>query len=308
MSVTPNLDPIALGATLYVPATRADMGEVASGARYPTLRSAVLCLEDSIREDEIPNALQRLADLLASLGPRSEQPGRPALFIRPRDAGMMAHILTMRGAGHVDGFVIPKATADSMPHYLSAPFHDNHLLMPTLETREVFDQAEMRRLREQLLAIRERVLIIRIGGNDLLQTLGARRSSVRTAYDGPLGGTIVSLIAGFAPWGFALSAPVFENFGNPALLRAELERDIEHGLLTKTAIHPNQLATIHEAYAVTPDELVEAHALLSHDSRAVFASKLTMCEPATHRTWAASILRRAEYFGVTHPVEVPRTA
>jgi len=303
-----DLDPIALGATLYVPATRDDLAEVASGARYPTLRSAVICLEDSIREDEVPSALKRLSALLQTLASRTDQPSRPMLFVRPREAGMLAHILTMRGIEHVEGFVIPKATADNLPRYLAALVHDHHLLMPTLETREVFDHAEMRRLREQLLAIQERVLAIRIGGNDLLQTLGARRSAVRTAYDGPLGGTIVGLIAGFAPWGFALSAPVFEGYGNPALLREELERDIEHGLLTKTAIHPSQLATIHEAYAVTPDDLGEAHALLSRDSRAVFASNSTMCEPATHRTWAASILRRAEYFGVTHSIEVPRSA
>lgn len=317
MTMMPPLDPVALGATLYVPATRHDLAAVASGARYPALRSAVLCLEDSIREDEVPGALQSLARLLPEIAPRglggSRNGGargalRPLLFVRPRDPGMLAHILTMRGIEQVDGFVIPKATADSLPHYLAALVHDHHLLMPTLETREVFDQAEMRRLRDQLLAIRDRVLVVRIGGNDLLQTLGARRSAVRTAYDGPLGSTIMSLVAAFAPWGFHLSAPVFEGFGNPALLREEVERDIEHGLLTKTAIHPVQLETIHEAYQVTADELVEARALLAQESRAVFASKLTMCEPATHRGWATTILRRAECYGVDAGLALPHAA
>ncbi|MGF7147411.1 citrate lyase beta subunit [Sphingomonas zeicaulis] len=309
MNGLPTVDPIALGATLYVPATRDDLGEVASGHRHPTLRSAVLCLEDSVREDELPFALRRLATMLAALRPREEQPSRPLLFVRPRDAAMLGEIAAMAGIEQVDGFVIPKATADTMPRYLAAlGHHDHHLLMPTLETREVFDQAEMRRLREQLLAIPERVLAIRIGGNDLLQTVGARRSPVRTAYDGPLGSTIVSLVATFAPWGFALSAPVFEGFGNTALLREELERDIEHGLLTKTAIHPAQIGPIHEAYQVTTDELVEATAMLSRDSRAVFASQATMCEPATHGRWASTILRRADCFGLRHAIEVPRTA
>lgn len=286
---------IALGATLYLPGTRQQLAPIALGQRYDKLRSAVICLEDSIRPDEVPAAMTNVAGLLEAL------PGDgsgPMLFIRPRDPAMLEALLRLEGIDRVEGFVIPKATADSLPDYLACPLLDRHRLMPTLETREIFDPAEVRRLRDQLLAIQPRVLAIRIGGNDLLQTLGARRSTVRTLYEGPLAATVAGLAAAFAPYGFFLSAPVFEHFESEALLREEVERDIEHGLLTKTVIHPGQIAIVEAAYAVSRGELAEARAILAPDSPAVFAVSGSMCEPATHRLWALTIVRRAEIFGV----------
>lgn len=297
-----------LGATLYVPATRDDLASAMLGGRHADLRSAVICLEDAVHPSEVPLALTRLQLLLAKLAAHPADVPRPALFVRPRDATMLAHILGFPGIEAIDGFVIPKATANSLPAYLAVLAFDHHLLMPTLETREVFDPAEMRRLREQLMAIQERVLAVRIGGNDLLQTLGARRSAIRTVYDGPLGPIIATLVATFAPWGIALSAPVFEHFGNHALLREEVERDLEHGLLTKTAIHPSQIATIQSAYAIDEASHAEARQVLASDGRAVFASREAMCEPATHHVWAQATLRRAEAFGIRSSYATPLSA
>lgn len=290
------MDAIELGATLYVPATRGDLFETVTGARHPGLRSSVVCLEDSTRPEDVPLALTNLAALLARL----EQIGadRPPVFLRPRDENMLANLLALPGIERVAGFVIPKATAECFPNYLRHLVHDDHLLMPTLETREIFDPLELVRLREQLLSVQHRILAIRIGGNDLLQNIGARRSRTRSIYDGPLGGTIATLVTCFAPFGFALSAPVFEHFNEPDLLREEIERDIEHGLLTKTAIHPAQIDIIHHGYRADANELAEARAILDSDRGGVFAIAGSMCEPATHRRWAETIVRRAALYGV----------
>jgi citrate lyase beta subunit len=210
---------------------------------------------------------------------------------------MLARIQSFPGIHRLAGFVLPKVTASNLPEYLAC-VNDRHLLMPTLETREVLDHAQMRRLRRQLLSIKERIVALRIGGNDLLQTIGARRSAMRTAYDGPLGYMVASLVTAFAPYGFALSAPVFEHFENAALLREEVERDMEHGLYTKTAIHPAQVAAIQALYAVDVEDLAEARAVLCDQSRAVFGSRGSMCEPMTHQRWANAIIRRSEAFGI----------
>jgi citrate lyase beta subunit len=273
------------------------------GGRHPELRSAVVCLEDSIREDETGAALDSVRRLLLALAAAPAGARRPAVFIRPRSAPMLLQVLELPGVDAVDGFVIPKATADSLPAYLSVLTNDRHAIMPTLETREVFDPAEIKRLRDQLVAVQERVLAIRIGGNDLLQVLGARRSTRRTAYDGPLGPVIAHLVGAFAPYGFALSAPVLEAFGDPALLREEVERDLEHGLLTKTAIHPDQIAVIQDGYRVGPADFATAQAMLRGDARAVYANDRVMNEPATHRAWARTILARAAAFGLTSAPE-----
>ncbi|MFS2108884.1 HpcH/HpaI aldolase/citrate lyase family protein [Sphingomonas sp. Sphisp140] len=297
---------LALGATLYLPCAREDLAEVLLGAkRIPGLRSAVLCLEDAVLDRDLPVALARLSAFLRTLAARAPAPGDPLLFVRPRNAAMLEHVLCMPGVERLSGFVIPKAHAESMPAYLVAPLHDHHRLMPTLETREACDPQEMRRLRDQLLAVQERILALRIGGNDLLRAMGLRRTAGRTAYDGPLGSIIAGLVAGFAPWGFALSAPVFEQFSDTALLRDEVARDIEHGLITKTAIHPDQVPVIQTALAVPADQIEEARLMLAEDAPAVFAHDGVMCEPATHRAWAERLLDRAALYGIADPHAVP---
>ena len=170
------IDPASLGATLYLPATRGDLAGVILSHRHHDLRSVVICLEDAVAPADVPTALLTIEGFLARLCETPVEAPRPHIFVRPRDHHMLGHILTFAGIERVDGFVIPKATAQSMPDYLGVLASDHHLLMPTLETREVFDPSEMRRLREQLIAVHERILAIRIGGNDLLQTIGARRS------------------------------------------------------------------------------------------------------------------------------------
>lgn len=295
-------DAFALGATLYLPATRPDLLKIIRSPQVD-LRSAVICLEDSVRPQDTEIALHNLRDLLATLTGNE----KPHLFVRPRNALMLA---TISGLPHLDrlaGFVLPKVTAANLPDYLACA-GDRHLLMPTLETREVFDPVQMRRLRRQLTAVQDRILALRIGGNDLLQTIGARRSAVRTAYDGPLGHIVATLVTTFAPHGFALSAPVFEHFGNAALLAEEVARDMEHGLYTKTAIHPSQITAIQSLYAVDAEELAEARAILCDKSSAVFGSRGSMCEPQTHQRWAQAVVRRSEEFGTRPGSAVAITA
>jgi citrate lyase beta subunit len=83
---------------------------------------------------------------------------------------------------------------------------------------------------------------------------------------------------------------------------------LDHGLLTKTVIHPAQIAVVHAALAVSSSEVAQARAILAGGSPAVFASGGTMCEPATHRGWARTLIRRAELFGIADPLPLAREA
>ncbi len=286
--------PCHLGATLYVPATRSDLVTVARGRRWPDLRSLVIDLEDAVADRDVERAEAGLADAL----PQLECADGPLVFVRARDADMLERLVELPGIANVTGFVLPKVTPDTLPRSLAALLPGCHAIMPTIETRDAFDPAAMRRLREQLTAVHDRVPVVRIGGNDLLQLLGCRRAANRTAYDGPLGRIIADLVATFVPWGFAMSAPVMERFDAPALLAEEVERDLEHGLVTKTAIHPDQVAMIHRAYAVASEAHANALRILAEDAPAAFASDGTMSEPATHRGWARAIIERARVFGI----------
>jgi citrate lyase beta subunit len=93
------------------------------------------------------------------------------------------------------------------------------------------------------------------------------------------------------------------------LLKEELELDISHGLVGKTAIHPSQINTIQETLRVSLEDLNSARMIVSDVAPAVFKHNDAMCEPATHYKWALNILERAEWQGVRHaevgPAEAP---
>jgi citrate lyase beta subunit len=295
-----------LGASLYVPATRGDLVALGNGRKYPRLRSLIYCTEDGIRPDELDLALHRLAEALPRLEPV------PMLrFVRVRTPRVMERVLALPGIHNVDGFVLPKTTRPAMRAYLSllGP-QDPFLLMPTLETAEAFDPREMAAFRDLLSneGTRARVLALRIGGNDLLHLLGVRRSPRRMIYETALGPVLSMLAATFLPHGFALTAPVFEGLAHIDVLQAEVVRDVEHGLLGKTAVHPDQVAHIEAMYAVEREVLEMAQAMLAPGAPAVFRMHGVMCEEATHRRWAATICARAEIFGVTDEIEIPAGA
>jgi citrate lyase beta subunit len=292
------MNPICLGASLYVPATRADLVEIGNGLRHGHLRSIIYCTEDSVRPDRVGFALDNLRTVLPRLVPDRG----PTRFIRVRNPQILKVLLAFPGIHNVDGFVLPKATPRSLPAYLALLSGDKSFwIMPTLETAEVFDPTEMRALRRLLCgeSVRRRTLSLRIGGNDLLHLLGIRRSCRRTVYDTAVGPWIASLAGTFRPAGFNLTAPVFEGLEHPEVLREEVELDLEHGLFGKTAVHPDQVRPIEEMYAASEDDLSMAASLLAEDAPAVFRMHGTMCERATHASWAQQILMRADVYGVT---------
>ncbi|GEO82855.1 HpcH/HpaI aldolase/citrate lyase family protein [Pararhodospirillum oryzae] len=291
-----SLSPLRLGASLYVPATRSDLVAVANGQRLPGVRSIILCTEDSVHADHVGHALDNLAAALPQIAPDG-----PLLFIRPRTQAVLARLLALPGIEAVHGFVLPKTTQDSLRDALAVlPEGSPHLLMPTLETREVFDPAALAALRGLLMApeVRRRILALRIGGNDLFNLLSLRRRPGRTLYDTALGPVIAALVAAFRPFGFHLTAPVFDDFGDIDTLRAEVHRDLEHGLVGKTAIHPVQVAPIEREYRVSSGEVTAARCILGEDAPAVFQIDRVMCEPATHAAWARQVLHQAALYGV----------
>ncbi|WP_372426744.1 HpcH/HpaI aldolase/citrate lyase family protein [Salinarimonas chemoclinalis] len=300
VSAARGIDPLALGATLYVPATRPDIRAVATGAKLSGLRSIVLCLEDAVAETDIDDALANLRALLAALGRiDAPTPDAPLLFVRPRSLAMAWEIAALPGAERLTGLVAPKVRPGGVAAWVAALGGRDLLLMPTLETPEVFDPCAMRDLRDELVATaRGRVLALRIGGNDLLACLGLRRMPGETLYEGPLGPLVAQLVGLMIPAGFALTAPVFDIVRDPVTLAREAARDVAFGLCGKTAIHPMQVAIIEAAYAVGADDLARARAILEEDARAVFQHAGAMCEPTVHRAWARRVVARAALYGV----------
>lgn len=296
------LSPWNLGATLYMPATRQDIADAILLGKIPGLRSLVICLEDAVSEADIAVALKNLAQLLQVLNNAKRTAGNshwPLVFIRPRHIEMGAWMIEQFDLSAVDGFVLPKFTRASLAAWWHMSANTHLCLMPTLETEEVFDVVQMRELAAELVShpCRKRIIALRIGGNDLMNAIALRRPRDLTLYDSPMGYVIKMLVSVFAPQDFALTAPVCEHIDDRAVMARELSLDIAHGLVGKTAIHPGQIAVIEKALMVSPGEHADALRILN-STQAVFKSQGAMCEPATHRRWAAGILERASVYGL----------
>ena len=285
----------SMGASLYVPANHKYLLDVANGDMLGHVRSLIFCTEDAVADRDLSYALFNLSVVLANM--RADLPAER--FVRVRNPDVMARVLAMPGSDKLTGFVIPKATTANFDAYFRQVRDTQHMLMPTLETAEVFNDADMRAFREMLEApgVRNRVQALRIGGNDLLALLGLRRPRNMTIYRTPLGPVIGRLVTIFRPYGFMLTAPVFEHLDLPELLDQEVAEDLAHGMVGKTAIHPNQIALIEQHYRVKQTDLAVAKAILAKDSPAVFKMNDSMCEVATHRAWAERMIEQSQIFG-----------
>jgi citrate lyase beta subunit len=289
-----------MGASLYVPSNHKNLLEIADGEKLPQARSLIFCTEDSVSDRDLGFALFNLSVVLQNM-----QASVPAeRFVRVRNPEVLARVLAMPGVHKLTGFVIPKATRHNFESYYRQVRDTDHVLMPTLETAEVFSEREMEAFREQLEApgVRSRVLALRIGGNDLLALLGLRRPRNMTIYRTPLGPVIARLVTIFRPYGFMLTSPVFEHLDLPELLDQEVQEDIAYGMVGKTAIHPSQITPIEQHYKVKPQDLAAAHAILDENSPAVFKMHESMCEVATHRAWAERTVAQSRLFGAHHAV------
>jgi citrate lyase beta subunit len=218
---------VALGATLYSPATRPRLAEDIARCHRDGLMSLVGCLEDSIRDDEVDAAEINLADQVRRFA-QAESDG-PLFFIRVRRPDQIYRMAERLGdALHVvSGFVLPKFRPDDTGraglvavHEIAAATGLPLYALPVLESPEVA-HAETRlgtlvEIRHLLDRYRERVLSLRVGVTDLCGWYGLRRPAELTAWDlGIIAQTlteIVNLLARRDGSGYVISGPVWEYF------------------------------------------------------------------------------------------------
>ncbi len=304
MNTSPKaFSPWCLGASLYMPAHRIDLMDCANGEKLQSLRSMIFCTEDAVSHTEVDSSLRHLGLCLQGF---RDTPTR-FRFIRARNPEILARLLDLPDIEKIDGFVLPKFNQTNFHAYFDRLQGTSFKVMPTLETSDVFDPGAMRELRQGLSqdAIFARILMLRIGGNDLMNLLGIRRPRAMTLYETPLGHVIAQLVTAFKPYGFTLAAPVFEYLDDIATLQKEIRLDLAHGLVGKTAIHPTQVPVIEAMYSVDTEDYEMALRLTQSSSPAVFKMHGAMCEVATHQQWGRDILDRRLCYGDKPPRALP---
>lgn len=235
---------VALGATLYSPATRPALAHDIAKAALRGLTSLVVCLEDAIPDDEVSAAEANAVEQLGRVHRSGVE--APLLFIRVRTPEQIPDLTRRLGDAVelISGFVLPKFNAASGSAFLdaleqTAPLSARPLLaMPVIESREaVYRETRTEMLQDvaRLLAKHSgRVLAVRLGATDMCSAYGLRRPPDLTIYDiHPVASVIadvVNVLGRADDSGFVVTGPVWEYFSagermfKPQLRQAPFER------------------------------------------------------------------------------------
>ncbi len=206
----------------------------------------VLCLEDSVANDELAEAERNLVEQLCELYTLSSP--TPRLFIRVRTAEQIAELVQRLGpaAELVSGFVLPKFTAANGRGYLAAveaaalSSGVDLQVMPVIESAEVMHvetrPQALAQIREVLCERRRRVLAVRVGASDFSGIYGLRRSGEMTVYDVRVVANaiadVVNVLGRSDGTGYTITGPVWEYFSSgERIFKPRLRSSVfdEHG-------------------------------------------------------------------------------
>jgi len=222
----PALLAVALGATLYSPASRPTLAEDIAARSAAGVLSVVVCLEDAVADLDLAAAED---NALAQLRAYSRTgASRPLVFVRVRAPHQIPMIVAGLGdeARILTGFVLPKFTDDVGTEYLdavveaSAGIGRRLLVMPVLEAKEIiFAESRLGSLlgvRQLLDKYRDYVLAVRVGATDLSAAYGLRRSPDLTIYDVRVIADVISdmvnIFGRVDGTGYPVTGPVWEYF------------------------------------------------------------------------------------------------
>ncbi|MFD3503046.1 HpcH/HpaI aldolase/citrate lyase family protein [Streptomyces sp. NPDC058678] len=289
---------VALGATLYSPATRPRLADDIVKQTGRGVVSMVLCLEDSIGDEDVVDAEENLVRQFTDLAGR-EGMDPPLLFIRVRTPEQIPDLVRRLGpaARLLSGFVMPKFTEERGIPFLEAlgtaesASGRRLFAMPVLESPELlYRESRVDTLEGISRAVdkyRERVLALRLGVTDFCSSYGLRRAPDMTAYDVQVVASVIADVVNMMGradgTGFTVTGPVWEYFRvqermfKPQLRRSPFlegqaeelrEALIEHamdGLLREITL--DQANGLQGKTCIHPSHVLPVHALsvVSHE-------------------------------------------
>ena len=225
-----NILAVALGATLYSPATRPHLADDVRKQAARGVVSMVLCLEDSVADADVEAAEANLVEQFARLaaGETGAPQDLPLLFIRVREPGQIPDLTARLGdtVRLLSGFVLPKFDEPRGRAFLDAltvaeaACGRRLFAMPVLESPELLHletrAATLAGIATLVNEHRDRVLALRLGVTDFCSAYGLRRSPDMTAYDVRLVAhviaDVVNVLGRSDGTGFTITGPVWEYF------------------------------------------------------------------------------------------------
>ena len=189
-----------LGATMYMPGFRDFTPKILEHS-MPGLTTMVLCFEDACPEEKVPEAMENVHHLLASVT-EAVDTGKldpdyvPLIFVRIRNLEQFKEFgdkLTKQEIRSLCGINFPKFNAENGYEYyaylrdLNNHFGEILYGMPIIEDPEVaYKESRISQLigiKKILDKYRDLVLQVRVGGTDFSSVFGVRRGVEYSLYD-----------------------------------------------------------------------------------------------------------------------------
>jgi citrate lyase beta subunit len=288
---------LELGATLYTPSINKHILLIANGEKFSYLKSVVFCLEDAIKESDLEEAFLNLQNMLDNY-----KRSNIKVFVRPRNSENFKKLLKLKAIEKIDGFAFAKFGSENMKEYFNIleTQESKYHIMPVIESTDMFDSDRLKQIRDFLLTKnKHHILTLRIGGEDMFKALGLKKRCEDSIHDFHISSKVFAdIFSIFKPYGFNITAPVYNCLENKELFIKEVSRDIKEGFFGKTVIHPDQAKFVNDIYTVSNDEYEEAKAILDSTNAAIFRFENRMCEPLAHNIWARNILERSRIYGI----------
>ena len=222
-----------LGATLYMPANQSNILHKIKEQTIPGMTTMVMCFEDAISEEMLPDAEKNVLNILSELYDCLEkgemtQDDLPLFFLRvrnPEHFQVFAEKLEPKHCKILTGFIFPKFACKNGPEYLdylqflNNKFDDVLYGMPILESEEIiYKETRMNELigiKNMLRPYKKLILNVRVGAADFSSKFGVRRGMDYTIYDIMTVKDCLCDILNFfnrEHENYVISAPVWEYF------------------------------------------------------------------------------------------------
>lgn len=250
------------GATMYMPAIK-DFTEKILNREMADLTTIVMCFEDACPEDRVPEAEEKVINMLDRLS-RAVDEGEighddiPLIFCRVRSIDQFIHFSSLLNKDRVKmlaGFNFPKFNARNGAEYLlqlkvlNDTFGEILYGMPILEdTRVAYRESrmdELRAIRSICNRYRDIILQIRVGATDFSSCFGVRRGVDYSIYDILTVREILSDILNVFSRdnNYVVSGPVWEYFrASKRMMFEELPRmDVEDMLWRRNHIFNDEV-------------------------------------------------------------------
>ncbi len=285
------INPLNLGATLFVPASSKNLFKIINREKYIFLKSIVIDFEDGFDGDDIYNIVSDI-----------DKTSKNDLIklIRFQNYEMLKYYIHKFKLQNIDGFVLPKFSLVDAQKYINLIISDNfkHLVSVSIEGNELFDIEKLKKLKRFTDQIKVKVINIRFGAEDMFRQVSLRRDCTKSLFDYSIASSVIAdILKTFKTDDYSVNGGVFRCFSDDNNFIKDVQRDLSEGLVGKTVIHPRQVKLFDEVYKVDKNEYDEAKKIATSSTKIANLNG-TMLEKITQNAWALNIIERAEIYGV----------